>query len=150
MISSRNTTHTGHWTSTSLGMGKGVDKESNKELHRKEWIQSKSLCPSHKRFYIFSLKLIPSFLVSHEALIILLRATKRAHSRKNRPVYLKYLYNIWTKILYFHCFVNVGCLYIHKGLKIQLCLKMWFSTSFYITWYVQAAYMQKVFFSLIL
>ena len=124
MISSQSTTHTGHWASTSLGKGKGVDKKSNKELHRKEEVQSKVLCPSHKFFYIFSLKLNLSFLVSHEALIILQQATKTAHSRKNLPVYPKKLYNIYTKILCFHCFVNVGCLYIHKGLKIQLCLKM--------------------------
>ena len=150
MISSQNTTHMGHWASTSLGKAKGVDKESNKKLHRKEGVQSKSLCPWHKFFYIFSLKLSLSFLVSYETLVILQRATKRAHPRKSLPVHLKYLYNICTKILYFHCFVNVGCLYMHRDLNIQLCLTMWFSTSFYITWYLQAAYMQKVFFSLIL
>ena len=65
--------------------------------------------------YIFSETLyFLSFIVSHECLILLQRATKRSHPKKSLPVYLKELYNICTNILYFHCFVNVGCLCIHK------------------------------------
>ena len=39
----------------------------------------------------------------------------------------------------FHYFVNVGCLFIHVRLKIQLRLKILFSTSFDITWYAETA-----------
>ena len=41
-----------HSASTSLGKGETVDKESNKKWHRKEGMQSKTWCPSHKIFYV--------------------------------------------------------------------------------------------------
>ena len=37
---------------TSLGKREGVDKESNKKCHRKERVQSKKWCSSHKFFYV--------------------------------------------------------------------------------------------------
>ena len=40
-------------------------------------------------------------------------------------------------------FVNVGCLYIQVCIILQLCLEMWFSTSFDITWYTEAAIYAK-------
>ena len=40
----------------------------------------------------------------------------------------------------------MGCLYKRKYLKIQLCLKMWFSTLFDITWCVEAAIYEKTFY----
>ena len=41
----------GHSASMSLEKGEGVDEESNKNLHRKEDVQSKKSCPSHRFFY---------------------------------------------------------------------------------------------------
>ena len=83
-------------------------------LERREC--SQKIYAPQKFFYIFSLKLNLSFLVSHEAdNITIQRATKRAHPRKSLPVYLNkyiYIHNICTKI-YFHCFVNVCGLFIH-------------------------------------
>ena len=57
-------------------------------LERREC--SQKIYAPHKFFYIFSLKLNLSFLVSHEAdYITIQQATKRAHPRKSLPVYLK-------------------------------------------------------------
>ena len=71
------------------------DKEINNKLHRKEGVQSKSLCPLHKFFYIFSLKLKLSFLVSLEALIILSEQQKE-HTMKEPTIVseiaIKYLH----------------------------------------------------------
>ena len=84
-------------------------KKATKKL-RKESVQSKSdiLHTNSSMYYFLELNL--SFLVSQEAQIILQQATKKAHPRKNLPMYLKQLYNICTKILKFHYFVNVDCL----------------------------------------
>ena len=68
---------------------------------------------------------------------------QKEHIQENRPVYLKWLYNICTKISQLHCFVIAGCLYIHICQKIQFCLKMWFSTSFHTKWYAEAAIYEK-------
>ena len=60
-------------------------------LERREC--SQKIYAPHKFFYIFSLKLNLSFLVSHEAdYITIQQATKRAHPRKSLPVYLKQIY----------------------------------------------------------
>ena len=58
-IITQNTTHSnimylygGHSASMSLGKEEGIHEESNKKWHRKEGVQSKKWCPSHKFFYV--------------------------------------------------------------------------------------------------
>ena len=55
----QNTTHSNimylsrsYSPSTSLGKGEGVNEEINKKWHRKEGVQSRKWCPSHKFFYV--------------------------------------------------------------------------------------------------
>ena len=42
----------GHWASTSIGKGEGVDEEGNRKWHRNEGVQSKKWCLSHKLIYV--------------------------------------------------------------------------------------------------
>ena len=58
-IITQNTTHSnimylygGHSASMSLGKEEGIHEESNKKWHRKEGVQSKKWCLSHKFFYV--------------------------------------------------------------------------------------------------
>ena len=97
-------------------VGRGREKrESNSEWRRKEGLQLKKWCPSYKFFYIvFSVTrsfLLLSFLVSHEALIILQWARRRAHPRKTLPVYPKELYH-YTSIDISWC--NEAAIYAKK------------------------------------
>ena len=95
----------------------------------------KSDIPHSNSSIYFFLWLSLSFWFSHEVLMVLQQATKRAHPKKSLPVYLKQLHNIY--------FVKVGCLWRYRCLKFQSHLKMWFSTSIDIMWYPEAAIYAK-------
>ena len=67
-----------------------VDKErkQQKDIERRVCSQKSDIPHPNSSMYFF-LKLNVSFLVSHEALIVLQRTTKRAHLRKSPSLYLK-------------------------------------------------------------
>ena len=120
----------GHLAKSFSHLGRGVDEGSNKKRHKREGVHSKKWCLSPKFFYIlYSVTQFFSFLVSHKAPIILQWATKRAHPRK--CLY----YNSTT--------LSMWVVYTHVCLKFQLCLKIWFSASFDITRYAEAAIYAK-------
>ena len=135
--------------STSIRKGEREDKESNRKWHRKESVQLKNWCPSYKFFYVL-FSVTQSFLLgfSWSSDNIPVRAIRR--TSKNEPtciseITISYLHkNIVIPLL-----CQCRCLYIDVCLKIQLCLKMWFSTSFDTTWYGEAAiYTKNLLFSL--
>ena len=72
--------YSGHSANASLEKGEGVNKESNKEWHRKEGVQSKKWCFSHKFFYVL-------FLVTQSLFLLgfswspdnIIASKKRAH-----------------------------------------------------------------------
>ena len=86
-IITQNTTHInivylykGHSTNKSLENGEGVDKESNKNYIEMRACIHKSGVPHTNASMYFLLQLnLYSLLASHEALIILKQAIKRAH-----------------------------------------------------------------------
>ena len=95
--------------------------------------------------YLF-LQLSLSFLVSYEALIILQQATRKTHPRAYQCIWDNYV-RLVQKILQFHYFVSMGCLYIHV-FKMGLCLKIRSSISFDTTWYAEASmYIKSLLFS---
>ena len=55
--------YSGHSAIASPGKREGVNKESNKEWHRKGDAQSKKWCPSHKFFYVLFLVTQSLFLL---------------------------------------------------------------------------------------
>ena len=64
-------------------------KTANGIIERRAFSQKSDVPHTNSSMYFFLQLNLCCFLVSHEALIILKRATKRTHQRKNLPVYLK-------------------------------------------------------------
>ena len=137
----------GHSASMSLRKGSSLRKQQKMSWKGERAVKKMMSVTQILLFFFLQLNLY-FFLVSRKALIILQRAIKRAHPRKSLPTYQKQLYNICTKMLQFHYFLNLGCLYTFVCLKIHLCLNIWFSTSFDITWFDEAViYAENLLFS---
>ena len=65
-------------------------KEATKnEIERRGCNQKSDVLHTNSFMYLFLYFNLYFFLASHEALIILQRATEKAHPRKRLPVYLK-------------------------------------------------------------
>ena len=112
-----------------------VDKESNKKWHRKEDMQSKKWCPSHKFFYVLFSVTQSLFLLGFSSSPGNITASNKKSISKKVPtsiseITMKYLYkNIIIPPLW-----QCGLFIQNVCLKIQLRLKIWFFTSFDITW----------------
>ena len=96
----------GHSASTSLRKRKGVDKESNKKCHRKERLQSRKWCPSHKVFYLLFSVTQSLFLLGFSWNSDNITASNKKSTSKKEPtsaseVTIKYLHkNIVIPLLY--------------------------------------------------
>ena len=125
-----------HSASTSLGKGEGVDAENNKKWHRKEGVQLKRWCASHKFFYALYSFFIPSlFLPGFSSSPGNITASKKESTFEKVPtskseITIKYLH----KNIIISPLCQCGLFIQNVRLKIQLHLKMSFFTSFYITW----------------
>ena len=119
--------------------GLGIHEESNKKWHKKEGMQSRKWCPSHKFLYVLY-SLAQSFLLGFWRNSNNTTANSKKNTSKKESISVSE--TIWVQIS-----ANVGCFYIHVCLRIQLCLKMWFSTSFDIMWCVEIAIYAKNLFS---
>ena len=121
--------------STSLGKGEKVDEESNKKWHRKEGVQSKKWCPSHKFFYALFSVTLSLFLLGFSSSPGNITASNKKSASKKVPTIIS---EITIKYLHKNIIIPPLCqcgLFIQNVcLKIQLRLKMWFFTSFDITW----------------
>ena len=124
-----------HSASTFIGKEEGVDEESNKKWHRKEGVQSRKWYPSEKFFYaLFSVTQSLFLLGLSSSPGDITTSNKKSASKKVptsiSQIILKYLHKniIIPPLCQCRLFVQNVCL------KIQLRLKMWFFTSFDITW----------------
>ena len=124
-----------HSPSTSLGKWEGVDEESNKKGHRKEGVQSRQWCPLQKFFYALFSVTQSLFLLDFSSSPGNIIASNKKSTSKKVPasiseITIKYLYKniIIPPLCQCGLFIQIVCL------KIQLHLKMWFFTSFDITW----------------
>ena len=70
-----------------FGRGKGVDEESNKKWHRKDDVQSKKWCPSHKFFYVF-FAVTKSFLLGFWCSSDNITASDKKSTSKKEPTSL--------------------------------------------------------------
>ena len=124
----------GHSTSTSLGKWKGIDQKSDKKLHRKRTCGQKIHVPHALLCAFFCGSIFPSWF---EALIILQRATRKAHPRAYQCIWDNYV--ILPQKYCNSTTLSMWVVYAYMCLKMRLCLDMWFSTSFDIIWYTEAA-----------
>ena len=95
-----------HAASRSLGKGEGVDEESNKKWHRKEGVQYKKWCPSHKFFYAIFSVTQSLFLLGFSSNPGNITATNKKSSSKKVPTSIS----------------EITIKYLHKNIKIlPLC-----------------------------
>ena len=143
-VITQNTTHRnimylyrGHSASTSLGKGQGVDEKSNKKWHRKEVVQSKRWCPSHK--YLYAL-----FPVTESLFLPGIERTSKKEPPTVSEITIWYIHkNIIIPLLY-------QCeLFIHTCVsKNSVVSKDVISTSADLIWYNEAAiYVKNLLFS---
>ena len=126
----------------SLGKREGVDEESNKKWHRKEGVQLKKWCPSHNFFCVLFSVTQSLFLLGFSSSTDNITArNKRSISKKVSTsiseITIKYL----LKNIIIPPLCQCGLFIQNVCLKIQLRPKMWFFTSFDITWQVEASFL---------
>ena len=78
-------------------------------------------------FFYISAFVTRSFLLGLSWSSDNITASNKKNTSKSVSVYLRELFNIFTKILSFHYFINMGCLHMHECLKMRLCRNMRFS-----------------------
>ena len=130
---------------------RGVDEESNKNWNRKEAVQSKKWCPSHKFFDVLFSVTQPLFLLDFSWRFDNITANNKNSTSKKRPtnvseITMKYLHkNVIILLLCQLLFVD-AC--VHKILIVSKDLV------FYLFWYnviPWSSHIRKnIFFSLIL
>ena len=117
-----------------LGRG-GVNEGSNKKWHRKEGVQSKKWCPSHKFFYVLFPVTQSLFLLGFSWSPDNITARNKKSTSKKEPTSVSEIsYNVGKKYYNSTSNLSMWVVYQHECLKIQLCIMMWFFTSFDITW----------------
>ena len=110
-------------------------EESNKKWHRKQGVQSKKSCPSHKFFYVLFSVTQSLFLLGFSSSPGNITASNKKSTSKKVPtsiseITIKYLH----KNIIIPPLCQCGLFIKHVCLKIPLCLKMWFFIPFDITW----------------
>ena len=134
-----------HSASTSLRKGEGVDEEKHKKWHRKEGVQWKKWCLSHKFLYVPFSVTQSLFLLDFSSSADNITASIKKSTLKKVPTSISEI-----TIEYLHKNIIIpphgqsGLLIQNVSLKIQLRLKMWV---FYLLWYNMLSWS---FFSLIL
>ena len=121
-----------HSASTSIGKGKKKDKESNRKLHRKEGVQSKKWCFSHKFSYIL-FSVTQSFLLGFSWSSDNITVSKKTNTSKKEPASIS---EITKSNLQKNIIVSLLC---QCGLFIHTCVSTNSVVSkdviFYLHWY---------------